>query len=409
MDNTTIRFPYLGIEVHPGKSIEIFGLEIAFYGMLIGLAMLVGALIAYREAKRTNQNVDDYLDFTIWTLIMAIVGARLYYVIFEWDYYGQHPLEIITGIRDGGLAIYGGIIASVLTLYIFTKVKKLKFWQMADTAVLGLVIGQVIGRWGNFFNREAFGGYTSTLFAMQLPVDEANGVTTDLLLNAYIYNGHSYIQVHPTFLYEALWNLALFIGLMIYKKNKKFHGEVFALYLVGYGIGRTWIEALRTDQLLIPNTKIPVSQVLSVLLVIAAVAFIIYNRIKIKKDPGAGLTDLIPVTDLEDLIEEVIEDDEKETEETDEDSQQTAEDSSDSKNNEEITEDGSKETSEEGSKEGSKEGSEETSKEGSEETSKEESGDVVDKNNKGKKEPNRESGKLGNLVLEATHKENSVE
>lgn len=340
MDNTTIRFPYLGIEVHPGKSIEVFGIEIAFYGMLIGLAMLVGAMIAYREAKRTHQNLDDYLDFTILTLIMAIVGARLYYVIFQWDYYGQHPAEIITGIRDGGLAIYGGIIASLLTLLIFTRVKKINFWQMADTAVLGLVIGQVIGRWGNFFNREAFGGYTNWIFAMQIPVKEANGVTADLLLNTYVYNGASYIQVHPTFLYEGLWNILVFTGLMLYRKNKKFHGELFALYFVGYGIGRAWIEGLRTDQLLIPNTNIPVSQVLSIVLVIAALAFIIYKRIKIKKDPAAGIMELIPANDKDELFEEIIENsDEEESEEVSEEVEADPEDASDrpSDEQEELT------------------------------------------------------------------------
>ena len=283
MSNTTIRFPNLGIEVHPGKSIEVFGVELAFYGMIIGLAMMVGVFIAYREAKRTNQNVDDYLDFTIWALIMAIVGARLYYVIFEWDYYGQHLLQIVTGIRDGGLAIYGGIIASLITLFIFTKVKKLNFWLMADTAVLGLVVGQIIGRWGNFFNREAFGGYTNSIFAMQIPVNEANGVTKDLLMNSYLYNGQSFIQVHPTFLYEGIWNLGVFILLMAYRKHKKFNGEVFALYLIGYGVGRAWIEGLRTDQLILPFFKVPVSQVLSIVLVVVAIGFIIFNRIQLTR------------------------------------------------------------------------------------------------------------------------------
>lgn len=282
MSNTTIRFPYLHIEVHPGKSIEVFGIEIAFYGMLIGLAMLVGTAIAYREAKRTNQNAEDYLDFTIWTLIMAIVGARLYYVIFQWDYYSKNLLKIVTGIRDGGLAIYGGIIASLITLFIFTKVKKLSFGLMADTACLGLVVGQIIGRWGNFFNREAFGGYTDTIFAMQIPTSEANGVTSDLLLNSYIVDGQSYIQVHPTFLYEGIWNLGLFIILMIYRKHKKFNGEVFALYLAGYGLGRAWIEGLRTDQLIMPYFNVPVSQVLSILLVIGSITFIIIKRRSLK-------------------------------------------------------------------------------------------------------------------------------
>jgi len=321
MSNTTIRFPNLGIEVHPGKSIEVFGIQLAFYGMIVGLAMMVGVFIAYQEAKKTKQNVEDYLDFTIWTLILAIVGARLYYVIFEWDYYSQHLIEIVTGIRDGGLAIYGGIIASVITLFIFTKVKKLNFWLMADTAALGLVVGQIIGRWGNFFNREAFGGYTNSIFAMQLPVNEANGVTKDLLMNSYLYNGQSYIQVHPTFLYEGIWNLGVFILLMAYKKHKKFNGEVFALYLVGYGVGRAWIEGLRTDQLILPFFKVPVSQVLSIILVIAAIAFIAFNRIQLKRKSIAGVSLATGIfsQEIDEEVEESEEDEESEVEETVED------------------------------------------------------------------------------------------
>ena len=156
--NTTIRFPHLGLTLNPGKSFTVFGIEIAYYGVIIALGMLAGALVAYREAKKTGQKVDDYIDFTLYTLIADIIGARIYYVIFEWDYYSAHPLEIFN-LRAGGLAIYGGVIASALTLFIFTKVKKLKFWLMADTAVQGLIIGQIIGRWGNFFNCEAFGGF----------------------------------------------------------------------------------------------------------------------------------------------------------------------------------------------------------------------------------------------------------
>lgn len=280
--NTTIRFPNLGLELHPGKAITIFGFDIAYYGIIIACGMLIGALIAYSEARRTRQNVDDYIDFTTYTLIAAIIGARLYYVIFEWDYYSHNLLEIFN-IRNGGLAIYGGIIASVITLIVFTRVKKLNFWLMADTACLGLVAGQIIGRWGNFFNREAFGGYTDNLFAMQLPVSVSNGVTAELLEKAVTINGDLFIQVHPTFLYEGCWNLCIFILLMLYRTHKKFDGEVFALYVAGYGIGRALIEGLRTDQLIIKALGLPVSQLLSILLVIASIAFIAYNRIQLKK------------------------------------------------------------------------------------------------------------------------------
>lgn len=281
--NTTIRFPHLGLTLNPGKSFTVFGIEIAYYGVIIALGMLAGALVAYREAKKTGQKVDDYIDFTLYTLIAAIIGARIYYVIFEWDYYSAHPLEIFN-LRAGGLAIYGGVLASALTLFIFTKVKKLKFWLMADTAVQGLIIGQIIGRWGNFFNREAFGGYTDSLFAMQLPVSEAKGITQELVEHLVTIDGVSYVQVHPTFLYEGTWNLLLFIGICLYKRHKKFDGEIFAIYLMGYGVGRFIIEGLRTDQLVIKALGgIAASQVLSIILIVLAVAFVIYNRVQLKK------------------------------------------------------------------------------------------------------------------------------
>ena len=281
--NTTIRFPHLGLTLNPGKSFTVFGIEIAYYGVIIALGMLAGALVAYREAKKTGQKVDDYIDFTLYTLIAAIIGARIYYVIFEWDYYSAHPLEIFN-LRAGGLAIYGGVIASALTLFIFTKVKKLKFWLMADTAVQGLIIGQIIGRWGNFFNREAFGGYTDSLFAMQLPVSEAKGITQELIEHLVTIDGVSYVQVHPTFLYEGTWNLLLFIGICLYKRHKKFDGEIFAIYLMGYGVGRFIIEGLRTDQLVIKALGgIAASQVLSIILIVLAGGGVIYNRVQLKK------------------------------------------------------------------------------------------------------------------------------
>lgn len=284
--NTTIRFPNLGLEFNPGRYIELPFIDIAYYGILVTCGMLAGCAIAYAEAKRTKQNTDDYWDIFTYIMISAIVGARLYYVIFEWEYYSQNLLEIFN-IRNGGLAVYGGIIACAITLFFYTRKKKLSLSLIADTFALGLVMGQIIGRWGNFFNREAFGGYTENLFAMQIPVSEANGVTYELLEKAIEINGEFFIQVHPTFLYESLWNLMLFIFLLLYRNHKKFDGEVFSLYLVGYGIGRAIIEGLRTDQLTIGNTGIAASQLLSIILVIAATFFIIYNR---KKAAKKGLT-----------------------------------------------------------------------------------------------------------------------
>lgn len=277
MMNTTIRFPYLGFEFHPGQSFELFGISVAYYGICIGLAMLAGACTVYYIAHRTKQNVEDYLDFTILAIIFSIIGARLYYCIFNWNLYASDPVKIITGIREGGLAIYGGITAAIITLIVFCKIRKCSFWIMADTACAGLCLGQAIGRWGNYFNREAFGRYTDSIFAMQLPTSQAHGITRELLLNARIYNGESYIQVHPTFLYESIWNLVLFVIILIVIRHKKFRGQAFATYLFGYGLGRTWIELLRTDSLLIPGTVIPVSVVVSVAAMAFAAAYVCYR------------------------------------------------------------------------------------------------------------------------------------
>lgn len=277
MEKFSISFPNLGIELESvGKSINVFGFEIAYYGIIIGLAILTGIIIVEREARLTGQNKEDYTDFAFYAIIFSIIGARLYYVIFSWDSYKGDLLKIIN-IRQGGLAIYGGIIAAAATMYVFTKKRRLNFLQMADTACIGLVTGQIIGRWGNFFNREAFGGYTDCLFAMRLPIADVRGndISNEILRHMA---GENYIQVHPTFLYESLWNLGLLICIILYKKYKRFNGEVFLIYVLGYGAGRLWIEGLRTDQLLIPNTSIPVSQLLSGIMVITAAALIIVKR-----------------------------------------------------------------------------------------------------------------------------------
>ena len=270
---TQIHFPHLGIYLdNVGKSISIFGFEIAYYGIIIGIGMLSGILMAVYEAKRTKQNAENYYDLALYAIVMAIIGARLYYVAFSWESY-KNDLMGIFRLREGGLAIYGGVIAAVITAYIFARVKKLSFPQIADTAGLGLILGQIIGRWGNFFNREAFGEYTDGLFAMRLPLDavRTSDVTKEMLEHLQSIEGVSYIQVHPTFLYESFWNLGVLILLLLYRKHKQYEGQIFLLYLLGYGVGRFWIEGLRTDQLLIPGLGLPVSQVLAAVLVIAAI------------------------------------------------------------------------------------------------------------------------------------------
>ena len=276
-----IYFPNLGIFLeNVGKNFSVFGFEIAFYGCTMATGIIVGYLMAAREAKRTGQNPDDYLDMLLYAVFFAIIGARLYYVIFKWDYYGQNLLQIFN-LRQGGLAIYGGIIGAFTTVYFFAKKRKLSFAQMLDTACPGLAAGQVIGRWGNFFNREAFGGYTDGLFAMQLPVSAVRSgeITEQMWENLEVINGIEFIQVHPTFLYEGMWNVGVIIFLYLYRKHKKFQGELVLWYLVLYGVGRFWVESLRTDQLLIPGIGFPISQLFgAVMAVVGLIAIFVGHK-----------------------------------------------------------------------------------------------------------------------------------
>ena len=280
-----INFPNLHIFLeNVGKSIMIGDFAIAYYGIVIACGMIGGVLIAATIAKRSGQNPDDYYDMALYAIVFAVLGARMYFVIFNWDYYAQ-DLTRILNIREGGLGIYGGIIAAIITVYILTRRKKLDFGLVADTAAPALIFGQCLGRWGNFFNREAFGGYSDGLLAMQLPVSAVrrNEITAELWEHAVELEGITYIQVHPTFLYESLWNLALMISLLIYWKHRKFNGEVFLLYLLGYGIGRFWIESLRTDQLILPILEVPVSMVVAALMVVGSAIWIILGRKKSQK------------------------------------------------------------------------------------------------------------------------------
>lgn len=279
MNSTDIAFPNLGIYLeNVPKSFSVFGFSIAFYGLIIGIGVIAGILMAVYEAKRTKQNADDYWDFAIYAIIFSIVGARLYYVIFSWDNYKDNLLEILN-LRRGGLAIYGAVIAAFLTLFVYTRIKKKSFFQMADTAVLGLILGQSIGRWGNFMNREAFGDYSNGLLAMALPVEAVrqHEITQNHL--AHVAEGANYILVHPTFLYESLWNLGLLLLLLLYRRHKKFEGEISLMYLAGYGIGRFFIEGLRTDQLLLPFVGLPVSQLLGISLFVVCTIIIIVVRL----------------------------------------------------------------------------------------------------------------------------------
>lgn len=283
MDIPEIWFPNLGIKIqHLSRvAITIFNIDIYWYAIIIVTGILCGLLLAQHEAKRTNQNPDIYWDFTIIAIFVSVICARFYYVIFSWDSYKNNLIKIFA-IREGGLAIYGGIIGGAITAIIFCKLRNIKLGVLADVAAPSLLLGQIIGRWGNFVNREAFGGYTDSLFALRYKLEQVSNVPPSVFDKKILYNGVEYIQVQPTFLYESLWNLIIFILLMLYKRNKKFDGEIFILYLFGYSLGRVWIEGLRTDQLMLGSTSIAVSQLLSAILIVITIILLIYKRIKLR-------------------------------------------------------------------------------------------------------------------------------
>lgn len=291
MDSITgtpdVIFPNIGIIVNELNRVafDIFGYKVYWYGIIIGIGILLGLFAAVFEARRCGMNPELIYDFFIFAVIGGIVGSRLYYVIFSWDNYKGDLLSIFN-IRNGGIAIYGCIIGSVITAIVYTFLHKIKFFKFGDICVFGLIVGQIIGRWGNYFNREAFGGFTNSPFAMMYlreSVENTSNITQDILNNIIMLNGAEYIQVHPTFLYESLWNLGLLIFMSIYKKRKKFDGEITAIYFVGYAFGRFWIEGLRTDQLLLWGTSLAISQILSAVLVVVGITFILYNRQRLVK------------------------------------------------------------------------------------------------------------------------------
>lgn len=298
-----IFFPGLGISFgNVPSGFTVFGFEIRFYGLIIALGFILGLLWACHEAKRTGQNPEAYQDFLLIMIIPTILGARLYYIIFYPERFfargqslGQTLLAMIN-LRNGGLAIYGGIIGATLTGLIFVKKRKLHFPLFTDTISMGLLIGQILGRWGNFFNREAFGAYTDSVFRMAIPVSyyEMNGslgyfrqtgvITDTMLQHTETVRNITCITVHPTFLYEGTWNFLLFLFLLYYRKHKKFDGEMSLIYVAGYGLGRFFVEGLRTDSLMIGPLK--VSQCLGLLCVAAGAVLIVVNRIRIARGRG---------------------------------------------------------------------------------------------------------------------------
>lgn len=264
----SIRFPNLDLvfDFVP-RSFYILGTEFTIYGVLIAVGALLGMGMALLEARRNHEDTNRCLEMMIISMTAAIVGSRLFYVIFSWDLYSEN-VSGIWNIRNGGYAFYGASLAGVLAAAVFCKVTKSPFWQMADTVSVGLLLGQTVGRFGNFFNRESFGAYTDSLLAMQIPLTavrsgEVSGAMRDNLLTI---DGMAYIQVHPVFLYESLWCLVLLLMLLAIRRRKCFQGELFMRYLAGYGLGRFFFEWLRTDQLMIPGTQIGISMLISAVL-----------------------------------------------------------------------------------------------------------------------------------------------
>lgn len=258
----TIGFPNLGLEFTLNRvACTVLGKDIYWYGIIICAGFILAALYVNSRTKDFGITSDNLTDCLIICVPLGIICARIYYVVFEWGYYAQHPGEIIA-IWKGGIAIYGGIIGTLIGLFVYSRVKKLSLASLCDLAAFGLLIGQCIGRWGNFVNGEAHGGPTTLPWGMTI-------------------DGQS--MVHPTFLYESLWNLAGFVLLHFYSKKRRFKGEIALLYAAWYGAGRAWIEGLRTDSLYIGSVR--VSQLLAIISCIAAVAVLArqYHRIKVAK------------------------------------------------------------------------------------------------------------------------------
>ena len=254
---TAITFPGLGISVDPSPvAFTVFGKDIYWYGIIIAVGFLLAYFYMDRRAKVFGLTGDNVLDILLWAVPLGVICARIYYCVFYWDAYRDNPISCLY-IWEGGLAIYGGVLGGILGIFLYHKLKKIPLLPMLDLASFGVLIGQICGRWGNFMNQEAHGGETASFLRMGL-------MDPDGVVRYY----------HPTFLYESVWNLVGLIALHFLSKKRKFDGEMFLLYLFWYGLGRAWIEGLRTDSLYLFGTGIRVSQLLALLCVIVAGAFL---------------------------------------------------------------------------------------------------------------------------------------
>ncbi|WP_080844055.1 prolipoprotein diacylglyceryl transferase [Cytobacillus gottheilii] len=247
---------------------EIGPLTVNWYGLIIGVGIALALMIAMRESDRRGLDKEIFADLMLWAIPIAIISARIYYVIFQWDYYAQNPGDIIK-IWEGGIAIHGALIGAVITAYIFTRIKKVSFWKVADIAAPSIILGQAIGRWGNFMNQEAHGEEVTRQFLENLYLP-------DFIVNQMYINGTYY---HPTFLYESLWNFAGFILLILLRRVNLRRGELFLTYVIWYSIGRFFIEGMRTDSLMVTDF-LRAAQLLSVALIVGAIALIIFRRVK---------------------------------------------------------------------------------------------------------------------------------
>ena len=310
-----IVFPGLGLELNINRvAFSVFGKDIYWYGIIIACGFILAVTYCYYNAKRFGIVKDRVIDFILFAAPGGIIGARIYYVVFYLSLYrnldGSFNWGKAIAIWDGGLAIYGGVIAAIIILLIFCAVNKIKFLAFADLGSYGLFIGQAIGRWGNFCNQEAYGGPTTLPWRMGLTV------------------AGEYIEVHPTFLYESVWNLVgLAFAHFVLRKHRKFDGQVFLFYLSWYGLGRFWIEGMRTDSLYLFNTGIRVSQLLAGICFLIAGALLIVLTIKLKHDPERLYVNQAAATAEGEQIrtESVLEqtEAEKETQETEMETEET--------------------------------------------------------------------------------------
>ena len=260
---TNISFPSLGIDIDPLREFSIGPLSIHMYGLIIACGLMLATVYCMRRAKQFGLTEDHVLDGVLCVTPFAILCARIYYCAFSWELYADNPISVFY-IWNGGIAIYGGVLGAILGMYVFCKVKKISLGATLDLVLLGFLIGQSIGRWGNFFNREAFGAETDSFLRMGL---------LDTFSGTVVYH-------HPTFLYESLWNALGFVVLHFLSKKREYDGQIALGYAVWYGLGRAFIEGLRTDSLYIPGTAIRVSQALAAASCILAAAVLVYLMFK---------------------------------------------------------------------------------------------------------------------------------